>query len=77
LEDDAMKVVQEFPTLRLWLAAQELPRLVEVLAAVGDELSSRQQFDARNYITRAVACLDAERITFAERQAPAESPSSV
>lgn len=59
--------------LRLLLCALPADELCELLGVAADELRTRLQFDAANYITRAVASLDQVRL--ADRAlAPSSEP---
>lgn len=63
--------------LRLWLSAARAAEIAEFLSAMRDELSTRLDFDAANYVTRAVACLDARKLAARLSSATAEPPARV
>lgn len=48
--------------LKLWLSLMDERCLAEVVQATRNELQGRLKLDAANYLTRAVACLDIERV---------------
>jgi predicted NAD/FAD-dependent oxidoreductase len=58
--------------LRLLLASLPAPELAELMGVMADELRTRLQFDAANYVTRAVACLDARRLADRDLSATTE-----
>jgi hypothetical protein len=69
MEDQTVNTSNQLGNLRLWLASASVDQLGEFVSAIRDEASSRLAFDAANYMTRALACLDVARL--AQRLAPA------
>jgi hypothetical protein len=66
----------QLANLRVWLAAVPTSDLGEYLSAMRDELSTRLNFDAANYVTRAIASLDVVKVGSRAIPATAEPPSS-
>jgi hypothetical protein len=67
----------QLANLRLWLASTPTVELAEYLACVRDELSTRLNFDAANYVTRAIACCDVVKVGSRAVPATSEPPASV
>ncbi len=62
--------------LRHWLTLAPSSQLAEFLACLRDELSTRLNFDAANFVTRGIACLDERKV--AERlRVPDQPPADV
>lgn len=65
---------RQLDTYRLWIGLATTPVLTDMLAILRNELAGRLELDASNYLTRAVACLDAAR--FASNRPPATTEPS-
>jgi len=66
----------QLANLRLWLAASPTSEIAEYLGVIRDELSTRLNFDAANYVTRAVACCDVVKVGSRSVPASADPTSS-